>query len=237
MFNACTSHIHYRLCRSFISPLHPPPPLMLDTLESEEYSPREWNRVDLCSYPAEEACHWSPLRLLVSLSLFLLPSVTHFTTSPTIQHLSLLPPTSIRTIFSPHPRWRSLFPQLYTLFFVLCSFNHSYTSSTTVTSYRSPTAHSAHLIKVPFRMLLQPPAKWASGVYFMLGYKLLKWKLMLVWTNWLCKVLACSLYFGWCFWESITWSCRGKVRVDIFYPAVVWWVLHLFECCEVVHSV
>lgn len=47
MFNACTSHIHYRLCCSFILPLHPPPPLMWDTLESEEYSPGEWNRVDL----------------------------------------------------------------------------------------------------------------------------------------------------------------------------------------------
>lgn len=43
IFNACTSHIHHRPCRSFISPLHPPPPLMWDTLESEEYSPGERN--------------------------------------------------------------------------------------------------------------------------------------------------------------------------------------------------
>jgi len=37
------SHIDYRLCCSFISPLHLPPPLMWDIMESEEYHPREWN--------------------------------------------------------------------------------------------------------------------------------------------------------------------------------------------------
>lgn len=46
----------------------------------------------------------------------LLASVCCFQ-SLTPPHLSVLPPTSIITIFSPHFRWRSLFPLLYTLFF------------------------------------------------------------------------------------------------------------------------
>lgn len=154
IFNACTSHIQYRLCRSFISPLHPPPPLMWDTLESEEYSPGEWNRVDLCSFSLEELSHWSPLRLLLSPSLFcclqsLAPSLHHLPHSL----ISICPSTNInyKHLFSSS-RTKVINPSAVHI--TLCSFHHSCTSSTTITSYPSPTAHLTHFIKEPFRMLL-----------------------------------------------------------------------------------
>lgn len=39
--------------------------------------PRNEAEVDLRSCSSEETCHWSPSRLLVSLSLFLLPLIAH----------------------------------------------------------------------------------------------------------------------------------------------------------------
>lgn len=46
---------------------------------------------------------------------------------------------------------------------ILCSCSNSYTSITTRTRYLSPTVRSAHFIKEPFRMLLQPLVKWTAG--------------------------------------------------------------------------
>lgn len=102
IFNACTSHIHLRLCCSFISPLYPPPPLMWDTLEWEEYSPGERNRVDLHSPLLGKRLAIDPPCVSWSLlSLCLLRSITRSITSPA-SPTSICAPTAIHysSIFS-----------------------------------------------------------------------------------------------------------------------------------------
>lgn len=77
-----------------------------------------------------------------------------------LQSLTPSPPplSNIYLSFHQHPLETSFLliqdEGHYSLHCTHCSFNHSYTSSTTVTSYPSPTAHSTHFIKEPFRMLL-----------------------------------------------------------------------------------
>lgn len=190
IFNACTSHIHHRPCRSFISPLHPPPPLMWDTLESEEYSPGERNRVDLRSFCLEESCHWSLLRLLVSLSLVLLPSIAHSTHPPLSNRP--FPLTFIINSFSPHPRWRSLFPELHTLFFV---------PAATPTPLL-PQEHVIWALQCAQLISLKNHLEccsnlWSSGLQgiFDVRLEVPQVEVDFAHTNWLCKVLACSLYF------------------------------------------
>lgn len=95
IFNACTSHIHRRLCCSFISPLYPPPPLMWDTLESEEYSPGERNGVDMHSPLLRKRLAIDPPCVSWSLlSLCLLRSITRSITSPA-SPTSICAPTAI----------------------------------------------------------------------------------------------------------------------------------------------
>lgn len=111
-----------------------------------------------------------PLCLLVSLSFSLLPSITHSLTSP---HT----PASLRPSFlliwdEGHYSLSSTQSSLF--FQPLLHLQYH------ITSYLSHTVHSAHFIKEPFRMLLQPPVKWAAEVHVCSDKR---------------KVLASSLYF------------------------------------------
>lgn len=127
-----------------------------------------------------------PLHLLLFLSFFLLPSIY-------LSCLSVLPSTRIK-----QPFLASFLLNQDGHFSFSCThwcLNHWHTSSTSITSHMSTTAHLAHFIKEPLQCCSNLRSSVLRGVHFMLGSKLLKWKLTLAWINWLWKVLAHSPYF------------------------------------------
>lgn len=146
--------------------------------------------VDLRSFCLEESCHWSLLRLLVSLSLVLLPSIAHSTHPPLSNRP--FPLTFIINSFSPHPRWRSLFPELHTLFFV---------PAATPTPLL-PQEHVIWALQCAQLISLKNHLEccsnlWSSGLQgiFDVRLEVPQVEVDFAHTNWLCKVLACSLYF------------------------------------------
>lgn len=129
----------------------------------------EW----ICAFHSpEEACHWSLLRLLFSPRFCLLLSITHCIISPV------------------HPSFHKR-PLLPSFLLILSDGHYSRSFEPTPTP---PVPHvQVIIIKELFGMLLQTLVKWAAGVYFMFDSMVLKWKRMFAWTNWLWKVLACTV--------------------------------------------